>query len=425
MTPNRKIRSPTNNKKKRKKMRFIDLPDLLFMVIHSFVSSRPRTIENEKQHLDSYHFGDDHGDYDSVIRAESYYNRDWEEFLNTTTKFKELKKQTTSLLFSQKWSLEYCVNEEFRWYIQQQIISNSFEQLSLRFTNEFPCDAFHLCCFPLQHLQLEDIKIAIPLSTLTNVKVLELIQCSIVDEKCTLNALVVSFCSMKTPISFQKILFTNIMKIYLATYDVIHLSELGNYSTLKLLFASHRRPIAESPMDCRHIDKLYLEDPGVGPRNLVANLSSVKELFLHEAEEDVISDFFPACTNLQRLTLSVCGCPSPLPGLGQLINLHFRTCEIYKINTSLFPCLRVLTMEQCYGTIGIYLSGNCLERFLFDVSDRQSDLLELIDIQCSGLKTLSLKGISAPKPVKCVMHHFIPKVVIEDCSLDLRRSYQI
>jgi hypothetical protein len=401
-------------------MHLLNLPDLLFLVIHAFVSSRPRTIENEKQHLDSYHFGEDHGDYNTVIRAESYYNRDWEAFLNTTTKFKVLKKQTTSLLFSGKWSLEYCANEEFRGYIQQQIISNSFEQLSLHFTDEFPCDAFHLYCFSLHHLQLEDIKIAIPLSTLTNVKVLQLKECSIVDETCTLNALVVSFSSMKTPISFQKIWFTKIMKIYLATKNVIHLSELGNYSTLKLFYASYQCRRAGSSMDCRHIDKLYLECPGVGHQNLVENLSSVKELYLEDAEEDVIRDFFRTCKNLQRLTLSVCGFPSLFPGLGKLINLHFRTCEIYEINTELFPCLRVLTMEQCYGTIRICLGGNCLERFLFDVNDEQPDLLKLIDIQCSGLKTLSLKGISTPTPVKCVIHHFIPKVVIEDCTLDLQ-----
>jgi hypothetical protein len=149
---------------------------------------------------------------------------------------------------------------------------------------------------------------------------------------CTLNALVASLWSMKTLISSQKILFTKLVKLYLVSTGVIHLSELGNYPTLKLLYVSEQVSIAQSPVDCRYLDKLYLEFESFG---MMTNFSNVKELYLLEVHENEI-EVSNAWTNLQMLTISECN-PSFNHSLGNLVALHLNWCFIDEINTNLSP----------------------------------------------------------------------------------------
>jgi hypothetical protein len=121
--------------------------------------------------------------------------------------------------------------------------------------------------------------------------------------------------------------------------------------------------------------------------------------------------------NLEKLTISRCIFYVPLTGLGRLVQLHLESCNIVEdLNTNIFPCLRVLTMSKCSDAIRIYLVGDCLESF----SLVWNKTLKLIDIQSSSLKKLSLKEISPTKPVKCILHHLIPKLKIRDCSIDLQ-----
>jgi hypothetical protein len=159
----------------------------------------------------------------------------------------------------------------------------SLQQLTLRFKKEFPSDKLSLSMSPLHHLQLKNIDLAVPLSVLKNVKILELNGCFILNENCTVNALVVSFRLMEGTISFQKILFSKIMKIYLTSVCFIHLNALGNYATFKLLYldetrmSMHRSSAAQpQSVDCRHFYKLYLEYSSL---NRVTNFSGLNELY--------------------------------------------------------------------------------------------------------------------------------------------------
>jgi hypothetical protein len=409
-------------------MHFLNLPDHLFFVIHSFLSSRPRTIENEKEHLDSYHFREYRGDclLYSLVHQESQSLNKWNCVLTTTPKFSELKKQASFLSFSPKWSMEFCTNEQFNSYVQQQIIMSSSEQLSLRFNKEFPSNQLnHYFC--VYQLDLNDLDVAISLSTLKDVKILELSRCFITDESCSLNSLVFSIFCLKNSISFQKILFTKIIRVYLAggesiSPNVAHLSALGNYPTLKQLFINEERSSLSSfhdpPVDCLHVEKLYLTDASL---SIVKNLSGIEELHVY--------------SNLDLDLLMVPkthGDPSSLlPGLGKLISLHLYWCDLVdNIHTNIFPCLRVFTLTECSEFSGIYLDGNSLEIFSLDGSvishDSHSDyFLDLIDIQCPSLTKLSLKGIATEEPVQCIMRHFIPKVTIEYCSIEVQLNCTI
>jgi hypothetical protein len=73
-------------------------------------------------------------------------------------------------------------------------------------------------------------------------------------------------------------LFTDLVKLYLASTTVTHRSEVGNYPTLKLLYVCEQVSVAESPVDCQYLNKLYLE---IDSFARVVNLSNVK---VHENE---------------------------------------------------------------------------------------------------------------------------------------------
>jgi hypothetical protein len=254
-------------------------------------------------------------------------------------------------------------------------------------------------------LRLHDI-VNIPVEILKDIKILELINCSIVEGiSFTINAKVLSLEGVNSSIDFSHCLIPSVSRLFLRYMDTGHLAELSNYPKLRLITIIHCH--LEDPTDrinCQYIETVYFENFHTEK----ADLSQSKEIHLFGSQvQPIISESW---LNVEILEINT-GRQIAIPPFERLSVLRLQASCLTEFTTANFPSLRELVLTGCYRMKTIVLVGDLLTKFYISAYYPKKYDLELIDAMlCPSLKEFSV--INFQKSVKCLMSYIVPKITV-------------
>jgi hypothetical protein len=384
-------------------MRFIDLPQNLFLSIHSYLCVRPLSIHNsevEQFDLDNYNSHE-------TLSKEVRDNAQWRHFMNTSALLFGVKKKTNYLALNQTWSAYFLTDRFFRAFIIELFLDNPHEQLSLRYTNAVPC-YLHVACKNVHVLTLEYIK-GLSTDSIPNVKILHLRSCRLTEAEITVHAETVRFDSMEY-LNFSNIKFTQLQKLYLFNCTAImffgYLVDNNKLRLLSMRTCSTAATAIKSikKLDCGSISILKIGNELSDRFYNVTNVNYLNIENLHSTK--TLSRFL----NLEKLDLNVSSIPSLPLALTKLQRLSLQYCnKIVEMEITLsFRFLKQLEMRDCMGLQKLIIHNiSSFERLiLLD----NFPALELIDIRASSLKRLIVSHVKTQKPLKCILHHIVPTI---------------
>jgi hypothetical protein len=165
-------------------------------------------------------------------------NLQWNRCLNTTTIFREFKKKTVYLPFKNFISYQYLMEQSFRCFVDQTVVDNSRQQLSLSLyilKCKTPSLQYAENIHTLQLTGMDNIN----WEMVRNVSVLRMFDCSFAMSESSecyfLQAKAVEFINMRDAISFEKIRFSQVSTVILIALRVENISFLGDYPSLQSL----------------------------------------------------------------------------------------------------------------------------------------------------------------------------------------------
>jgi hypothetical protein len=393
-------------------MQLVDLPACLFLVIHEFFCTNS---EDDYAEVYFYKVGKPRGKY--------AMDTNWMSFLNTTSKFQELKKETVYLCFNRKSSYKYLTDRPFRYFIDHAILKNYRKQLSISIAASLPSTP--VLKFPenLHSLQLKDVKVPIPLEAIgETITVLVIENCSFRDHKdIVLRTKVLVLMRISSSISFKNILLKQINKLLLSDCKVEHFQELNNYRSLSYLLARECQfpnLKIDNAFDVQTLltldtDMIILESGILKNRHLMKG----KLIVEGSARSDA---FFSNFAELKKLTI----CISEifyLDPLDKLVVLSLFDCGVEEVDTSIFPLLEELKIEECLFLKIISLKGDHLANVSLRgnaiIGTVRQFLLTVVEISSRSLKRVCIENYPVAAPVKFLMHYSVPDFRVDNSKV--------
>jgi hypothetical protein len=171
----------------------------------------------------------------------------------------------------------------------------------------------------------------VPLEILQNVNILVLKNCAIPDKPYQLNSAIVKIENTFDPISFHKLRFTKVPRLFLYGCEIRCFSELSNYSTLKLLSVSECGIYSIAKLNCNHIENIHLDEYAFSH---VYNLSHLKVGSFEQLPE---GQNISQLANAIKLKISY-SYISSIPLLLKTVHLHQHDRDItaFEVPTSQF-----------------------------------------------------------------------------------------
>jgi hypothetical protein len=397
-------------------MKLVDLPACLFLVIHEFFCTNA-----EDEYAEVYF-------YKVPKRHEKCpMDTNWKSFLNTTTKFQELKKETVYLCFNKTSSHKYLTDRPFRYFIDHAILNTYRKQLSISISANLPSTAVLKFTGNLHSLHLKDVKFPIPLETLgKSIPVLIVENCSFTDHKAiVLQTKVLVLMRISNSISFENILLKQISKLLLSDVTVDHFHELDHYRSLSYLlvrdcqFPNWKIGKVFDVQNLSTLDTdLFNLDCGI-----LKNFHLMKGKLIVEGASEV-EYYFPRFPELKKLTIRRAEISefNPLDMLVVLSLFHCDMGYVGEMDSSMFPLLEELKIEECRDLRIISLEGDHLTSVSLLGNARNSNThqilcLRFVEVSSPSLKRVSIENYPVHIPVEFLVHYAVPELLVDNSKV--------